>query len=162
MQIKGFIYLSNAQQTHSGARVWLFFLLNIFFISSGDGGLCFVPTRLTQVWTCFSCRVGKSSIMNIAASSYAHIKPSWMQRLQVNRVGWETFKGILGNARIFFFVFLNWSWTLFWSKLHVESKYVPKTKKNKTRLRHEHTLKPCGVFISAARQVDLLHGSWAS
>lgn len=49
--------------------------------------------------------------MNIAASPYMQVKPSWIQPVQVNRVCSETIKGVLGNARfstgVMFFGFFN-------------------------------------------------------
>lgn len=84
--------------------------------------------------------------MNIAASSYAHIKPSWRQPVQVNRVRCGTLKSVVGNLRlpigVIVFFLINAT-----SGIEICSK---------NRCHPEYTLNPFSTFISAACWVDLL------
>lgn len=86
--------------------------------------------------------------MNIAASPYMQVKPSWIQPVQGNRVCSETLKGVLVNARfstgVMFFGFFKC--------------YTRNLTIIQDRVSQEDTLKHFSMFVSAVCQVDLLHG----
>lgn len=145
-------YLPLSCSANRQSSIDLFFEKNGTYFSSAPVSVVShrVAPKHAQVWACFSCRPGKSSIMNIAASSYAHIKPSWMQPVQVNRVCCETLKGVPGDARISIRVPVF----LFYQR------YIRNLNMFQERMSHKFSLKPFSIFISAASWVDLLYRSW--